>query len=141
AGCGLFSGISPANCDRSAENNPEIPYTEGLVEDGIYMSADWEAHDGEAPPPEAELLYFPGGMRYEIQHQLGETPEWWLAYLSFERYIEPGQGVALAAGNQAEVRDLDEERLVIVNATCSEFWLLVVAGIGDVTPPEIPTGD
>ena len=121
AGCGEISKIGPTTCDRSAETNPEAPYSEGTVENGVYMSSAWDG----------ELLHFPGGMRYSIQHKLGEIPRWWQIYLSFDRYGTETGTVAQATGDQAEVLDVTDQALVIANGSCSEYWLLVVAGAGD----------
>ncbi|EYF05566.1 Hypothetical protein CAP_3114 [Chondromyces apiculatus DSM 436] len=132
-GCNVLSKLGPANCDRSIDANPPIPYTEGTVEAGVYMSATW---DLDAPKAAQELLYFPGGMRYEIAHHLGEVPRWWTAYLSFDRYGSDTESLAIAAGNQVEVRDVDDTVITLVNATCSEYWLLLVAGGADTTPPD-----
>ncbi len=50
-------------------------------------------------------------------------------YLSFERYgTKSGGTLAQAAGNQAEVTCVDDRHLIIVNGSCSEYWLRVVAG-------------
>ena len=54
----------PLTCDRTAEGNPVIRYTEGEAKDGVYMSSPWEG----------ELLYFPGGMHYALEHKLGDRP-------------------------------------------------------------------
>ncbi|HVK66674.1 MAG TPA: hypothetical protein VM694_19455, partial [Polyangium sp.] len=42
--------------------------------------------------------------------------------------------IAPAAGNQAELRTIDANKLVIVNGSCVDYWLLVVAGTGDGEP-------
>lgn len=128
---GCLSDLGPDTCDRSADGNPAVRYEEGRVEDGVYMTSAWDA----------ELLYFPGGMRYELAHHLGETPRLWLAYLSFNRYgtknvsespdeLERGT-LALASGNQAELVGANEDSLTLVNGSCSDYWLLVVASGGD----------
>jgi hypothetical protein len=124
ASAGCLADIGTA-CDRSATHNPAVRYTEGTVSDGIYMSSEWGG----------ELLYFPGGMRYSIEHKLGAVPMWWQAYLSFDRHGTDGGTVALAAGNQAEVPDINETALTIFNASCSEYWLLVVAGTSGSPKP------
>lgn len=134
-GCGLLSGIGPANCDRTEEANPPILYTEGTAEGGVYMSAAWDASEA-TPQAERELLYFPGGMHYEIEHKLGEAPRWVEAYLSFDRFGTETGSLAPAAGNQTEIHDVNAETVTIVNASCVEYWLLVVAGAGETTVPE-----
>ncbi|MCC6554275.1 MAG: hypothetical protein IT372_14935 [Polyangiaceae bacterium] len=124
AGCG---DLAPKTCDRSEDANPPVLYTEGTVEGGVYMSTPWDGGGGGA----SGLLYFPGGMRYEIEHKLGGIPRWWQLYLSFDREgIETGT-LAQAAGNQAEVLHVDACKLVVANGSCSEYWLLVVAGASD----------
>jgi len=125
-GCSVINSIGP-NCDRSPTSNEPIAYTEADPENGLYMSSPWAG----------ELLWFPGGTRYEIHHKLGVTPHFVQPWLSFDQCGTKGSTVALAAGNQAEVRDIDEEKVVIVNGSCSDYWLLVVAGTGvDIpTPP------
>src|SRR5262245_8717254 len=85
------SSLTPEICDRSEGGNPPVVYTDGAVEDGIYMSSPWDG----------ELLYFPGGMRYEIRHKLGQVPRFWQFYLSFDKEGTGNGVVALAAGNQA----------------------------------------
>lgn len=126
AGCGPLADAGPSDCSRSADSNPLTPYTEGTVENGVYMSSPWNG----------ELLYFPGGMRYEIRHQLGELPRWWQVYLSFDRYGAETGTLALAAGDQAEVIEVTDEALFVVNASCVEYWMLVVASAGGEPPPD-----
>jgi hypothetical protein len=126
-GCGVLADLGPSTCDRSTEANPLTLYTEGTVEEGVYMSSPWDG----------ELLYFPGGMRYEIRHKLEALPRWWEIYLSFDRYGAKTGTLALAAGDQAEVIEVTEEALLVVNASCVEYWLLVVASTG-AQPPSGP---
>lgn len=123
SGCSVINSIGP-NCDRSSANNEPIPYTEADPENGLYMSSPWAG----------ELLWFPAGTRYEIHHKLGVAPQFVQLWLSFDQCGTKGSTVALAAGNQAEVRDIDEEKVVIVNGSCSDYWLLVVAGVGGDAP-------
>jgi hypothetical protein len=131
AGCGEISKIGPSTCDRSPSGNPPILYTDGTVEDGVYMSTPWDGGAGE----DDWLLYFPGGMRYAIEHKLGETPRFWQIYLSFDRKGTAGGTMALATGNQAEVPCIDGEHIVVFNGSCSEYWMLIVAGGGEGTAP------
>ncbi|MGK4008137.1 hypothetical protein WMF31_36305 [Sorangium sp. So ce1036] len=129
----LAAGCASSRCDRSAEANPLTLYTEGTSVGGEYMSSAWDGDDdgdGEVGPEEG-LLYFPGGMRYDIRHGLGRVPRSWQIYLSFERDGTRSGTLAHAAGNQAEVPCIDEESLIVVNGSCSEYWLLVVASAGD----------
>lgn len=123
AGC--LTDIGPVPCDRSAKGNPPVRYTEGRVENGVYMTSDWDE----------ELLYFPGGMHYELEHKLGATPRWWIAYASHDRTGADEATIAIAPGDMAQVVDATPETLTIVNGTCATFWLLVVAGTGETAPP------
>lgn len=118
-GCETFQ---PITCDRDPEDNPEVRFTGGAAESGVYMSAPWEG----------ELLNFPGGMRYELVHGLGAEPRWVNLYLSFERYgTSDGGKLAQAAGNQAVVTRMDATSIHVVNDSCVPYWLLVTAGVGD----------
>ncbi len=138
AACSFVDNIGPETCDRSASGNPAARYTEGTVTNGVYMTSAWNGW----------WLYFPGGMRYRLVHQLGGTPTYWQAYLSFNEYgfgtgadggssdagdasdaeTPDPDSIALAAGNMVEVKDINETDMLVVNATCSDYWLLVVAG-------------
>ncbi|WP_434044867.1 MULTISPECIES: hypothetical protein [Sorangium] len=119
ASAALAAGCSPGRCDRSESENPPIEFTEAVPEGGVY----------ETSAPDGELLHFPGGMRYALKHHLGQRPRWWQVYLSFERDgTRSGGTLAHAAGNQAEVICVDDQHLVVMNGSCSEYWLRVVAG-------------
>lgn len=126
-GCGN-AGITSSTCDRSEQANPPALYSEGTVENGVYMSSAWDG----------EFLYFPGGMRYLIEHKLGTEPRFWQFYLSFDREGVKTGVVGLAAGNQAELRGIDDETLTVVNGSCVDYWLLVVASAGDAPMPVNP---
>jgi hypothetical protein len=128
-GCNAINSLGP-NCDRSPTTNPPVKYTEGVTKDGIYMSSPWDG----------PLLWFPGGMRYELPHNLGAAPRFIEPWLSFDEQGTDAGTVALAAGNQAEVREVDAQKIVIVNGSCSDYWLLVVAGTGDKEPQPGGTG-
>src|SRR5687767_4999082 len=86
---GCLSEIGPATCSRSETDNPAVLYTEGTVEQGVYMSSAWDG----------ELLYFPGGMHYKIEHRLGAVPRSVEFYLSFDQYGADDGTVAPAAGD------------------------------------------
>jgi hypothetical protein len=113
--------VPPSTCDRSAEGNPAVRYTEGTVEDGVYMSSPWDG----------ELLYFPGGMHYAIEHKLGDAPRWISAYLSFERDGARSGTLSQAAGNQVVLLDIDARVITLANDSCVDYWLLLTAGGGD----------
>jgi len=116
-GCG-GPPIGPEICDRPEAEDP-IDYAGGEVEGAVYRTADWDG----------ELLHFPGGAFYRIHHGLDQEPRWWNIYLSFERFgLEEGS-LAQAAGNQAEVKAVDDETITIVNASCVEYYMLTVVGL------------
>jgi hypothetical protein len=128
SGCNEIASLGPEICDRTEEGNPPVPYTEGTVEAGVYMTSPWDG----------ELLWFPGGMRYELFHGLGASPRIVQPYLSFHAQgLDPASdgvgepSLGLAAGNQAELVAVSDESIVLKNGTCSDYWLLVVATAGE----------
>ena len=125
AGC--LTDLGPATCDRSAEGNPPVLYTQGTVESGVYMSSPWTG----------PLLYWPGGMRYRLPHALGGVPRWWQAYLAFDERGTTSATLAPASGDQVQLVSEDAESLVLVNGTCSEYWLLLAAGAPGTNPPPV----
>lgn len=113
-------------CDRSAEANPTILYTEGEAEGGVYMSSPWDG----------ELLYFPGGMHYDLEHKLGQKPAWIQSYLSFEERGSHTGSLGQATGNQVVILGVTDFGITLANDSCVDYWLLVTAGTGDpVSPP------
>lgn len=125
AGCETFW---PQTCDRSDEGNPPVRYTGGEAHDGVYLSSPWDG----------ELLFFPGGMHYDLVHQLGSTPRWVEGYLAFDRHgTSDGGALAQAAGNQLLIAKMDDTVVRVVNDSCVDYWLLVAAGSGGqpVSPP------
>lgn len=124
-GCDQVANIGPDICDRSESGNPPVVYKGGTVENGIYMSSAWDK----------DLLYFPGGMRYSIEHKLGDVPRFWQFYLSFDHDGTSTGVVSPAAGNQAELRGINDTMLEVVNGSCAEYWLLVVAGGAEIGGP------
>ena len=121
-GCG---DAEPGACARPETPEP-TEYRGGSVEGGVYRSAEWNG----------ELLYYPGGAHYKIFHNLGAIPSQASFYLSFERYGLAEGSVAEAAGNQVEIKAIDEESITVVNGTCAEFYLLgVMSTSGAPTSP------
>ncbi|MEJ7730668.1 MAG: hypothetical protein WKG00_15805 [Polyangiaceae bacterium] len=119
--CGVVDSFGPSSCDRSLDGNPYQPYVDGTVDThGVFRSE----------LPTGELLDFPGGAHWKIAHHLGEEPMWWTFYLSFERMglEKEGGAYAQAAGNQAVLYDKDAANLFVVNDSCSDYFLRVVAG-------------
>jgi hypothetical protein len=125
-----LTDIGPATCDRSAEGNPPILYTDGKVEGGVYMTSPWTG----------PLLYWPGGMRYKLPHGLGGVPGWWQAWLAFDEHGTTSATLAPAAGDQVQLVSEDAESLVVANGTCSEYWLLITAGAPGTSPPAVGAG-
>jgi hypothetical protein len=120
AGCG--DAVSRL-CDRPRTEQP-VTFTQGTVEDGVYMSSDWDG----------ELLAYRGGAYYRFEHRLGERPRWWQCYLSFERSGIASGSIALATGNQAELKAIDDKALTVLNGTCVDYWVLCTAGVGAQPP-------
>jgi hypothetical protein len=116
-------GCITTTCDRSEASNPPVRYTEGTVENGVYMSSAWDG----------ELLYFPGGMRYLLEHKLGQVPKSWQFYLSFDQFGTQSGVVSPASGNQVELRAIDDKTMTVVNGSCVEYWLLVTATAAEAT--------
>ncbi len=127
AGCGPDDyNPGPETCDRSEAKNPAVVYKGGTVENGVYMTSAWDG----------ELLYFPGGMHYDLRHDLGEVPRYFEAYVSFDRHgTRDGEPIGIASGNQVELLRIDATDMVVRNAECVDYWLLVVASAGNETPP------
>ncbi|MBW2454322.1 MAG: hypothetical protein JRI68_07420 [Deltaproteobacteria bacterium] len=113
----------PTTCDRPESEDP-LNYKEGGIVDGVYWTSDFAVKTGESPIVDGEPLHWPGGAYYRIHHGLGEMPDWFLFYLSFEPDGLTEGKVALAAGNQVEVESIDEETITIVNGTCGSYWLI-----------------
>lgn len=121
---GLACGdAAPTICRRPATDEP-IPYVEGTTENGVYMTSPWNG----------PLLHFPGGAYYAIRHGLGEIPRWWQCWVSFEPDGVDSGSLALAAGNEVEVKAIDDQTLTVLNGTCVEFWLVCAVGGSATTP-------
>ncbi|MFO0588657.1 MAG: hypothetical protein U0441_13995 [Polyangiaceae bacterium] len=132
AGCGPGDyNPGPETCDRSIKLNPPVRYTGGIVEGGVYMTSAWDG----------DLLYFPGGMHYELVHDLGATPRMIEAYVGFDPHgtrdfdadTTTDEGVVslgIASGNQVELLDVTDQHILLRNAECVDYWLLVVASAG-----------
>jgi hypothetical protein len=110
-------------CARPATDEPTL-YTGGNVEGGVYRTSPWDG----------ELLFFPGGAWYQIEHRLGEVPDWFQFYLSFERDGLGSGSLAQAAGNQVEVKAIDNRTIEVLNGSCVDYWLLGVVGVGGDGP-------
>ena len=126
AGCGPDDyNPGPETCDRSEAKNKPALYTGGTVENGVYMTSAWDG----------DLLFFPGGMHYDLRHDLGEVPRTFEAYLSFDRHgTRDGGTIGIASGNQVELVRIDKTDMVVRNAECVDYWLIVVASAGTNSP-------
>ena len=121
-GCETFG---PRTCDTSLAGNPPVTFTGGQAQGGVYMSSPWVG----------ELLSFPGGQRYSLVHGLGSTPAWVQSYLSFDQLgTQDGGTLAPATGNQVEIVSVDDTAIGVANESCTDYWLLVVAGTGTAPP-------
>lgn len=125
--------LTPATCDPWAQTEPTL-FTGGGVVDGVYTSALPSADTGlcgaSTSAWDAERLWFPGGMRYDLEHQLGASPKWIESFLSFDRCGTIDGGVlAQPAGNQVEIERVDDEHIRVHNNSCVDYWLLVIAGL------------
>jgi len=110
------SALGP--CDRSDDGNPAVPFRGGTVVDGSYMSSDWTG----------PFLPFDGGQRYALEHGLESTPRWLECWVSFGSGGVGDGSMAPAAGNMCVVQEVNEEVIVIKNDTCSNMYVLVLAG-------------
>jgi hypothetical protein len=113
---GVGSTLGCSNCPPA---RPPERFKGGYVHtDGFY----------ETSQVRAEMLPFPAGSAYEIEHQLGLTPVSVLPYISFvARPYESGDDVTLASGNLTLIEGWDERVIVVRNDTCSDFYIRVVA--------------
>ncbi|MEZ4444010.1 MAG: hypothetical protein R3B72_33360 [Polyangiaceae bacterium] len=114
--CDSVNSLGPQICDRPETEEP-TDVTEGEVIGDTYRSADWDG----------DLLYFPGGAYYRIHHNLGAIPVGVQFYLSFSRDGVADGSLAPAAGNQVEIHAIDEETITVLNGSCSEYYLMVIA--------------
>lgn len=122
--CDAGNGF-PVICDRPESEEPSN-YTGGGIVDGVYWTSDWEIQEDhpDSAIVDGKPLYWSGGAYYRIHHGLGEMPDWFQFYLSFEPDGLTEGKVSQAAGNQVEVESIDEETITIVNGTCGSYWLI-----------------
>jgi hypothetical protein len=139
AGCNALNSIGPEICRRPQDDEP-IVFKGGSVVNGVYMSSEW----GYDEP----LLRFPGGEYYEIHHGLGQIPrsiDFWVSFSArpfdaAEDDDSRGNSIAPAAGNQAEIKDVTEETLTVLNGSCVDYYLMVVASPGDIDGDTVGIG-
>lgn len=114
--CDSVAGLGPASCDIDVESATAETYSDGVAEGGVYMSTAWDG----------ERLEFSSGDLLVLEHHLGATPrsiDVWLA-------LTPDGPLSLAAGNQAELVDVNATSVTLHNATCSDYWFVVTADSG-----------
>jgi hypothetical protein len=119
---GLASGICACSqlgpsCDTSDDSNPAEEYRGGTVEGRDYMSSPWTG----------PLLWFPGGQRYDMIHNLGCTPHIVGCFESFSEEGTAKGSIALAAGNMCIIQTIDSHKIRIKNDSCSDYFVLVTA--------------
>ncbi len=127
--------LAASGCDTSCAEKGQTPilYTEGTVERG----------DGQivysTTPFDGTWLHFPSERQFRLRHDLGTTEYTPVAYVALSptpaASAEAGE-FSHAAGNQAVFESLTETEIVVRNATCAEFYLLVrlEAGAPDENP-------
>ncbi len=91
---------------------------------GELLNLSYQTSDVDGP-----FLYFPPDRRLDIVHGLGTRDLDVQVYLSFEERGGDDRRLraAPAAGNQAVVEHVDEERVRVHNDTCAEFYLRLTA--------------
>jgi len=116
----LVSLLLPA-CETSCDigSGEPIRFAGGELIGGFYQTSAWQG----------PLLYFPGDRRFDIAHGLGTRDIDVNVYLSFEERgtAEGKVKAAPAAGNQAVIEHVDEERVRVHNDSCAEFYLRLTA--------------
>lgn len=124
-------GLACSSCDPSGR--PPLRYTGGhsSPERGFY----------ETNTLEEDMLHFPPGRVYELEHGLGTSSLLFLPYISFTKQIVKVSGptgapsnIALASGNEVVIEGWDEQIVRVRNDTCAEFYLRVVVTSGSAAP-------
>ena len=117
-------GAGGFGCETSCAEKGQEPilYSDGLVEysggSAVYATTAFDE----------TWLHFPSERRFRLRHDLGATEYTPVAYvaLSPDPDSEGDSGdFSQAAGNEVVFEDLTENELVVRNATCAEFYLLV----------------
>lgn len=111
AGCDVITG----GCGDELRAEPPVTYSDGTVEGGIYQSSTWDKTD---------WIDFPPGITVRFEHQLGEVPRAWQAYVSTSR---DDKDLVLASGSEVELVDIDSEVVAVTNSTCVELFVMMVA--------------
>ena len=121
AGCDVVTGA----CVDDLSDEQPFEYRAGSTEEGIYRSSSWE--------PDA-WVDFPPGASIRFEHELGTTPAMWQAYVATSRE-GLGDRLVLASGSEVELVAIDDQAIVVRNATCADFFVVLVAlGTAPPTP-------
>ncbi len=112
-GCDVITG----GCGDELDDEQPVSHTEGDTDGGIYRSSSWRAED---------WVDFPPGITVRFEHGLGREPRAWQAYVATEREGD-GSNLVLASGSEAELVSIDAEAVTIRNATCVDFFVVLVA--------------
>lgn len=113
AGCDVITG----GCGDELDDAPVVSYKDGTTEGGIYRSSDWDSE---------VWIDFPPGIKVRFEHGLGEEPRAWQAYVATSREGD-GSNLVLAAGSEVELLDIDDVAVTVHNATCVDFFIVMVA--------------
>ncbi|NUP12634.1 MAG: hypothetical protein HOW73_41860 [Polyangiaceae bacterium] len=111
--CDVLTG----GCGDELEDVGPVEYSDGTAEGGIYRSSSWSS---------SEWIDFPPGIAVRFEHKLGEEPRAWQAYVATAREGD-GSNLVLATGSEAELVDIDDEAVTVRNATCVDFFIVMVA--------------
>lgn len=112
-GCEVITG----GCGEELAEQPPVTNSVGTTVGGIYQSSSWDSND---------WVDFPPGISVRFEHGLGETPRLWHAYVATTREGD-GSSLVLASGSEAELVEIDDEAVTIKNATCVDFFVVLVA--------------
>lgn len=117
-------GVASSGCETSCGDKGSEPvlYTDGsVVETDGHRVYTTTAFDGV-------WLHFPSERQFRLRHNLGTeeyTPIAYVALGSTPAASESSGEFSHAAGNEVVFESLSANELVVRNATCSEFYLLV----------------
>jgi hypothetical protein len=121
-GAALAVALLSQGCSTSCEvgEGPPVAFHGGEVDAAgtFYQTSSWEG----------PLLYFPSDRRFEIFHGLGTKDLAITLALSFDEHGSPeDHGVAPSSGNQAVIEGVDDQRILVHNDVCSQFYLRLTA--------------